>query len=116
MGTTEKATLDAMAERVMTACAEFDARLPVRGTRFPVKEFERLWRAVLQYATEMKGQNWLHRNVAKEFNGFREYLQLEIFKTPGDALRRADRMECLLFADYDAYPEDDDSISRQHAD
>lgn len=55
----------------------------------------------------MKSRKWLHRDVAREFSGFREYLQLEIFDTPGDALRRADRMEIVLFSDYDAYPDDE---------
>ncbi len=92
----------------MEARVEFETRLPERGKRFPVEEFDRLWLAVLEYATQMKKRKWLHRDVVREFSGFREYLQLEIFNTPGDALRRADRMEILLFNDYDAYPEDDD--------
>jgi hypothetical protein len=100
--------LDALAERVLDARAEFDARLHGRGRRFPVDEFDRLWLAVLEYVAQMKSRKWLHRDVAREFSGFREYLQLEIFDTPGDALRRADRMEVVLFADYDAYPEDDE--------
>ena len=89
--------LDALAERVLDARAEFDARLHGRGRRFPVEEFDRLWLAVLEYAAQMRSRKWLHRDVAREFSGFREYLQLEIFDTPGDALRRADRMEIVLF-------------------
>ena len=108
MDTPENKTLDALAERVLEARVEFETRLPERGKRFPVEEFDRLWLAVLEYATQMKKRKWLHRDVVREFSGFREYLQLEIFNTPGHALRRADRMEILLFNDYDAYPEDDD--------
>jgi hypothetical protein len=48
---------------------------------------------------------WLHRSVARELSGLREYLELEIFKTPSDALWKADQMECFLFSGYDAYPE-----------
>ena len=110
MDTPENKTFDALAERVLEARVEFETQLPERGKRFPVEEFDRLWLAVLDYATQMKKRKWLHRDVVREFRGFREYLQLEIFNTPGDALRRADRMEILLFDDYDPYPEDDDSI------
>jgi len=110
MDTPEKKTLDALAERVLEARVEFETRLPERGKRFPVEEFGRLWLAVLEYATQMKERKWLHRDVVREFIGFREYLQLEIFNTPVGALRRAERMEILLFDDYDAYPEDDDTI------
>lgn len=73
-----------------------------------MEEFDKLWQAVLDYAVQMKSRKWLHRDVAREFSGFREYLQLEIFDTPGDALRIADWMEIMLFAGYDAYPEDDE--------
>jgi hypothetical protein len=55
----------------------------------------------------MKSLKWLHRDVARELSGLREYLELERFKTPPDAVRRADQMECMLFADYDPYPDDD---------
>lgn len=92
----------------MQARAEFNARLDGHSKQFPVKEFDRLWLAVLEYAAQMKGSKWLHRNVARDFSGFREYLELEIFNTPGHALRRADRMEIILFSDYDAYPDDDE--------
>ncbi len=104
----ENRMLDAVAEQVMDARAELDAQLERHGRRFPMQEYDRLWIAVLEYTTQMKSRKWLHRDVAREFRGFREYLQLEIFNTPGHALRRADRMEVLLFDDYDAYPEDDE--------
>lgn len=73
-----------------------------------MKEFDRLWLAVTEYSAAMKGLNWLHRDVAREISGFREYLQLELFKTPSDVLRRADQMESILFADQDPYLDYDD--------
>jgi hypothetical protein len=90
MDALENPALDALAERVLKAYAEFDARLGKRGRRFPLAEFDRLWRAVLEYSAAMKSLKWLHRDVAREFSGFREYLELESFKTPSDAVRRAD--------------------------
>jgi len=108
MDTPKNRVLDGVAEQVMEARAEFDAQLERHGGQFPTREYDRLWIAVLEYTSQMKSREWLHRDVAREFRGFREYLQLEIFNTPGPALRRADRMENLLFSDYDAYPEDDE--------
>ncbi len=108
MDALENPTLDALANRVLEAHAEFDARLGERGRRFPVAEFDRLWRTVVEYSAAMKSLKWLHRDVARVLSGLREYLELERFKTPGDAVRRADQMECILFADYDPYPDDDE--------
>ena len=108
MDAPENRALATLAEQVLDARTEFDAQLHGHRKQFPVKEFDRLWLAVLEYASQMKGRKWIHRDVAREFSGFREYLQLEIFDIPGEALRRADRMEIVLFADYDAYPEDDE--------
>jgi len=108
MDVLENPVLDALAERVLEAHAEFDARLVRRGRRFPTVEFDRLWRAVLEYSAAMKSLKWLHRDVAREVSGFREYLRLECFNTPSDAVRRADQMECILFAGYDPYLDDDE--------
>ncbi len=106
MDALENPALDALAKRIMDAHATFDARLGGRGQRFPIAEFDRLWRAVLEYSAAMTGLEWLHRDVARTLSGFREYLELEIFKTPSDVVRRADQMECVLFSDYDPYPDD----------
>jgi hypothetical protein len=100
--------LDALAQRVLEARAELDSRLHESGRRFPVAAIEMLWRAVLDYSAAMKGLKWLHRDVVRELSGFREYLELATFKTPPDVLQTADRMECILFAGYDPYPEDDE--------
>lgn len=101
----EDPALDALADRVMDAFAVFNAQLDKRRQRFPVAEFDGLWEAVLAYSTAMQNLKWLHRNVARELSGLREYLELEIFKTPSDAIWKADQMECFLFSGYDAYPE-----------
>ena len=108
MATRGNEALDASAVRLLEARAEFDARLHGGGKRFPVLEFDRLWLAICDYAAQMTHRNWLHRDVAREFSGFREYLQLEIFDTPGEALRTAERMESILFGDHDPYPEDEE--------
>ncbi len=100
--------LDTLAQRVTAAYVELDARLSGNSRRFPVAQFNELWRALQDYWSAMRGRSWLHRDVARVVSGLRVDLELEIFATPSDVLRRVDRMECLLFADYDAYPDDDD--------
>jgi hypothetical protein len=100
--------LDALAQRVLEAHAALDTGLHESGRRFPVAAIEMLWRAVLEYSAAMKGLKWLHRDVVRELSGLREYLELATFKTPSDVLRTADRIECMLFAGYDPYPEDDE--------
>lgn len=97
-----------MAQRVLEARAELDTRLHETGKRFPVAATEMLWRSVLEYSAAMKGLKWLHRDVVRELSGLREYLELATFKTPPDVLQIADRMECILFAGHDPYPEDDE--------
>lgn len=95
------AALDALAGRVMEANADFGMRLG--GRHFPSVEFDRLWQAVLAYSAAIKGLKWLHRDVAREISGLREYLELECNKTPSEVLWRAERMACILFADYDPH-------------
>jgi hypothetical protein len=99
----ERELVDAMAALVLAANSKFDARLHGKRKLFPEEELLELWQALQQYCGLMKGLDWIHRDVAREISGFREYLQLQEFGTPGEALALADRMECLLFSDYDAY-------------
>ena len=95
-----------MAALVLAANSKFDARLHGKRKLFPEEELLELWQALQQYCGLMKGLDWIHRDVAREISGFREYLQLQEFGTPGEALALADRMECLLFSDYDAYSDE----------
>jgi hypothetical protein len=102
--------VDATAVLVLAAYSKFDARLHGKRKLFPEEELFELWQALQQYCGLMKGLDWIHRDVAREISGFREYLQLQEFGTPGEALALADRMECLLFSDYDAYSGGGDSL------
>lgn len=111
-----RTALDALATRVLKAHGEFDARLHESRKRFPDEEFGRLWEAVQAYCTEMKGLDWLHRDVAREISGLREYLALEELGTPGEVLALADRMECILFSDYDPYSGGGDAAALEDSD
>ncbi|MCP4043549.1 MAG: hypothetical protein GY731_16595 [Gammaproteobacteria bacterium] len=96
-------TLDALAARLLAACAEFDEQLHENRKSFPDEEFGRLWQCVQEYCAEMKGLDWIHKDVAREISGLREYLELDEFRAPGEVLAVADRMETLLFSDHDPH-------------
>ncbi len=108
MKDTKRKAVDALADRLLSARAQFDMRLHESRSRFPEKEFDRFWQTFQEYRAGMRGLDWLHRDVAREISGLREYLELEEFMTPGKALAIADRMECILFSDYDPYCDDDE--------
>jgi len=99
----ERELVDATAALVLAAYSKFDARLHGKRKLFPDEEFLELWQALQKYCGLMKGLDWIHRDVAREISGFREHLQLQELGAPGEALALADRMECLLFSDHDAY-------------
>jgi len=50
----------------------------------------------------------IHRNVAAAVNGLRSIIELESFHAPGEAIYDADRLECMLFREYDPYFEGDE--------
>ena len=99
--------IEQLANHVLDCRGEFDEQL-VHARRFPSEEFDRLWEAVRSYAAAIGGRELIHRAVASEISGLREYLELEIFRTPGEILARADRMECMLFTGHDPYFEGDE--------
>jgi len=44
---------------------------------------------------------------ALQVNGLRDFLSVERKRVPGEVLRDADRLECILFSGYDPYFEGD---------
>jgi len=98
----KKCTLDILAGKVLDARAQFDLQLH-GGQSYPLKAFEDLWLALKHYADALGDSRSLNRDVAREINGLREYLELESFQTPGEVLAKADRMETILFSGYDPY-------------
>src|SRR5262249_34866092 len=55
-----------------------------------------------------KGDPLIHRNVANAINGLTDFLELERKRVPRDVLREAERLECLLFGEYDPHFEGDE--------
>jgi hypothetical protein len=98
---------DKLAEEVMEAYGELNIRRFAKG-RFPMSHFNTFSNAVVRYADASKNEKMIHKNVAGAVNGFREILELESSRAPGKAIAGADRLECILFSEYDPHFEGDE--------
>lgn len=98
---------DILAEDVMNAYVEFEMHLHEKGP-FPMKHFRAFFEATVLYVKSMHGNTMIHRNVAAAVNGLRSIIELESFHAPGEAIYDADRLECMLFREYDPYFEGDE--------
>jgi len=76
--------------------------------KYPVQEFKSFVEAARRYIALSKGDPLIHRNVANAINGLTDSLEVERKRVPGDVLREAERLECLLFAEYDPHFEGDE--------
>jgi len=50
----------------------------------------------------------IHRKVVVAVNGLTDFLQVERTRVPGQVLRDAGRLECLLFSGYDPHFDGDE--------
>jgi hypothetical protein len=100
---------DKLAEDVINAYAEFDMHLHEKGP-FPMFYFMAFFEAAFRYIESMKNSPMIHRNVASSINGLRDMLQLKSSRAPGKAIRDADRLECMLFSEYDPHFEGDEPL------
>src|SRR3954465_6456216 len=69
--------------------------------KYPVTEFKAFVQSARRYIAITAGDPMVHRSVVQAVNGFREFLQVERKRIPGDILFEADRLECQFFAGYD---------------
>jgi hypothetical protein len=76
--------------------------------KYPVQQFKSFVEAARWYIESSKGDPLIHRNVANAINGLTGFLQVERKRVPGDVLCEAERLECLLFGEYDPYFEGDE--------
>jgi hypothetical protein len=74
----------------------------------PIQQFQAFWDATKQYAESTKSDSLIHKSVAGAVNGLVDFLRMERKRVPGDVLRDADRLECLLFSGYDPHFEGDE--------
>lgn len=96
-----------LAEDVVDAYAEFETHLCEKGS-FPMFYFTAFFEAAAHYIESMKNSPMIHRNVANSINGLRDILELKSSRAPGQAISNADRLECMLFREYDPYFEGDE--------
>lgn len=99
---------DRSAARVMECWAEFQEILSSDKRKYPVQQFQAFWVSTKQYAELTKSDSLIHRDVASAVNGLVDFLRLERKRVPGDVLRDADRLECILFGGYDPHFEGDE--------
>lgn len=97
---------DKLAEEVMNAYTEFEMHFHGKGT-FPMLYFKAFFEAVVRYTESIKNSPMV-RKVASAINGLREMLELKASHAPGQAISDANRLECMLFSEYDPYFEGDE--------
>jgi hypothetical protein len=105
MRTSEK---DRLAAEAMDRWYEFREGLSSERRKYPLQQFQAFWLAAKRYAELTKPDSLIHKSVAAAVNGLVDYLGAERKRVPGDVLRDAERLECLLFSGYDPYFEGDE--------
>ena len=68
-----------------------------------MQQFRAFWEVTKRYAELTRSDPLIHRSVAGAVNGLFDFLEVERKRVPGDVLRDAERLECLLFSGYDAH-------------
>lgn len=98
---------DKLADRLLEAWSRFEiARADKR--RYPRQEFDAFARCARRYMAETRHDRLLRRDVANLISRLPERLACERRRVPGDILREADSLECLLFLGYDPHFEGDE--------
>ena|SRR3989337_2526872 len=97
---------DKLAEDVMNAYADFETHFYAKGP-FPMLYFKAFFEVVVRYTETIKNSPMINRKVASAVNGLREMLE-KSSHAPGQAISDADRLECMLFSEYDPYFEGDE--------
>ena len=93
---------DKLAANVMDAYVEFQSQFNGKGP-FPMNYFQTFFEVAVRYIESVKNSPMIHRNVASVISDLREILELTSSRTPGRAIADADRLECMLFCEYDPY-------------
>jgi hypothetical protein len=100
MPTSEK---DRLAAEAMGRWEDFQHSLSSEKRRYPSQRFRAFWSAAKRYAESTRSDSLIHRSLAAAVNGLVDFLRAERKRVPGEILRDAERLECLLFGGYDPY-------------
>jgi hypothetical protein len=100
MPTSEK---DLLAAEAMDRWEDFEESLSTEKRKYPIQQFRAFWSAATRYAELTRSDSLIHKSLAATVNGLVDFLAAERKRVPGDILRDAERLECLLFRGYDQY-------------
>ena len=100
--------MDRLATEAMRCWADFQEGLSSDKQKYPLQQFRAFWAVTKRYAELTRSDPLIHRSVAGAVNGLVDFLEAERKCVPGDVLRDAERLECLLFSGYDPHFEGDE--------
>jgi len=100
--------MDRLATEAMQCWADFQEGLSSDKQKYPLQQFRAFWAVTKRYAELTRSDPLIHRSVAGAVNGLVDFLEAERKCVPGDVLRDAERLECLLFSGYDPHFEGDE--------
>src|ERR1700690_421655 len=98
---------DRLAAEAMKCGADFQDGLSSDKRKYPIQQFEVFWAVPKRYAQLPKPALRFHRSLAGAVNGLVAFLEVERKRVPGQVLREAERLECLLFSGYGPHFEGD---------
>jgi hypothetical protein len=94
---------DLLAAEAMDRWEDLQESLSSEKRKYPFQQFRAFWSAATRYAELTKSDSLIHKSLAAAVNGLVDSLSAERKRVPGDILRDAERLECLLFRGYDPY-------------
>ena len=94
---------DQLAAEVMQCWADFQNALSSEKRKYPIRQFRAFWEVAKRYAELTNSDSLIHKTVAGAVNGLIDFLKAERKRVPGDVLRDAQGLECLLFGGYDPH-------------
>jgi len=100
--------MDRLATEAMQCWADFQEGLSSDKQKYPLQQFRAFWAVTKRYAELTRSDPLIHRSVVGAVNGLVDFLEAERKCVPGDVLRDAERLECLLFSGYDPHFEGDE--------
>ena len=99
---------DQLAAEVIDRWEDFQESLASVKRKYPIQQFQAYWSATKRYAELTKADALIHKRVAAAVHGLVDFLSAERKRVPSDVLRDAERLECLLFMEYDPCFEGDE--------
>ena len=104
----EGSELDRLSVEVQETWGSFQEACGRNKRKYPREEFLRFVTAVRRYADESREAPLLHREVVVAVHRLSDFIRLERKRVPGEVLYEADRLECVLFLEFDPHFEGDE--------